>query len=77
MSEPCPNAKKNKRLHGGKVIGYTFTCQPLCELCRGRGEVDECPDCDGCGLRRGGTRCETCRCYGKVPAEPPRTRAYA
>jgi hypothetical protein len=66
MSEPCPNAKAVK-----SAVMKKFKCEPFCAICKGKAYVQECPECDGCGLRKGGIRCETCQCYGKVPAPNP------
>jgi hypothetical protein len=69
MSEPCPNSKKFSKTNlAGKIIGYAYKCDFVCQQCRGEGLVVDCLDCDGCGLRKGGVRCNTCNCYGKIPA---------
>lgn len=67
MSEPCQNAKKTSVLMGAKRK-TVYKCDTACPVCHGHAQVDDCPDCDGCGLRPGGVRCTTCQCYGKVPA---------
>lgn len=69
MSEPCQNATKKRKMNAGKVIGYEYKCATDCLICHGTGMVEDCPDCDGCGLRQGGVRCQTCNCYGKVKAK--------
>jgi hypothetical protein len=66
VSEPCLNAKKVKT-----TTRTLFKCDPSCMICKGAGEIEDCPDCDGCGLRTGGVRCATCNCYGKVPLRKP------
>jgi hypothetical protein len=63
-TEPCPKAKKHNTLSGKKV----YTCDIVCVYCHGCARVVDCPDCNGCGLRVGGHRCQTCQCTGKVPA---------
>ena len=68
MSEPCPNAKKKQVRNAGKIIGTNYWCETQCVQCHGTARVTDCPDCDGCGLKKGGVRCDTCQCYGKVPA---------
>jgi RecJ-like exonuclease len=68
MSMLCPNARKVHALRARRHFDE-YKCDVLCVLCNGSAVVDDCPDCDGCGLRVGGVRCETCRCQGKVPAK--------
>lgn len=68
MSEPCPNSRKVKTYNGGKMIGTVNKCDVLCPLCKGSAHVEDCPECDGCGLQKGGARCANCQCYGKIPA---------
>jgi hypothetical protein len=65
---PCPNAKKTKTLAKRRYV-YNYRCDILCTLCKGSAEVEHCPDCEGCGLRKGGARCDTCQCQGRIPAK--------
>lgn len=69
MSEVCPNARKiyvgrDQKTHAAI---YKHKCDVTCAICRGNAHVQDCPDCDGCGLGKGGVKCQTCGCYGKVP----------
>jgi hypothetical protein len=68
MSETCPNAKRVYVGRDPKTRTIKHRCDVICPLCKGRAVVEDCADCDGCGLRPGGIKCQTCQCYGKVPA---------
>lgn len=70
MSERCPNSRMQytgtdprTRKKTGKA-----TCKVTCMLCRGAGRIENCSDCQGCGLGPGGVPCKTCNTCGKVPA---------
>lgn len=66
--EPCPNARRVKTVTRRRDV-YKYKCKLLCEFCQGKASVMTCPDCDGCGLRRGGILCDRCGGRGKVPGQ--------
>lgn len=66
--EPCPHARRVKSIIKRRDA-YNYKCKLLCPYCRGTATVMTCPDCDGCGLKKGGVICERCHTRGKVPGK--------
>lgn len=68
MKERCPNAKKYNVGRDPRTRKPRWICKVTCQICRGGGTVQDCPDCSGAGLRVGGVLCTTCATCGKVPS---------
>jgi RecJ-like exonuclease len=68
MSDRCPNVTKSYNGKDPRTRKTVYKCKVTCMICKGVGRVEECPDCQGAGLRSGGFPCNTCGTCGKVPS---------